>query len=139
MGMTRSAIRWFTLIGGSACAIALGACAAGANDGPITHVVLVTLDDPAGRVALERDTRAMLARVPGIVEFTVGTPIGTGRAAVDGSYDVGFSATFKSAGAYADYEHDPAHVALKDAWRARVKELRMFDFGHAGTAVTPGP
>ncbi len=126
--------------GGAGCAHECGsACHAGRESGPgITHVVLVTLHDQSERGALERETRQMLERAAGVDEFAVGPPVETGRAVVDGSYDVGFTARFKDRSGYAAYESDPGHTALREGWRSRVKQLRIFDFGAADLVATDG-
>jgi len=95
---------------------------------PINHVVLVTLNDPSQREQLRLDTVAMLDRVGGVCDYDVGTPVDIGRPQVDGTYDVGFMALFKSREAYEAYEHDPAHLKLIETWKPRVKQLRIYDF-----------
>ena len=109
---------------------ALGGCSgASSSRTSINHVVLVTLNDPSQREALAGETRAMLAHIPGVEAFSVGTPVDIGRSAVDGAYDVGFVARFDGREAYEACEHDAEHVRLRESWRSRVKQIRMYDFG----------
>lgn len=94
----------------------------------ISHVVLVTLNDPSQADAAIKDCNAMLRDIPGIVAFSVGKHIDTGRATVDGSYDVGLYIGFNSADAYTGYVEHPQHIALVEKWKPSIKQMRVFDF-----------
>ena len=95
---------------GAAAAILLTASCATAGPGrearsepAICHVALVTLKDPADAPALIAACRHDLAPIPGVTTFQAGPRLDTGRANVEGGYDIGLYIGFASASAYVFY------------------------------------
>lgn len=93
----------------------------------ISHVVLITLHDPADAEALIADSDRLIATIPSVVSYACGTPLESERATVDGSYHVGLFVGFESAEGYQQYVDHEAHTALVEAWRARTASMRIFD------------
>jgi len=130
----------------TACLLTLIAAAAtgcaGANARPayvarsahtsnLNHVVLISLADPADAEACAADCRTMLAGIESVETIWVGTPFDTGRAAVDGDYEVGLCVGFDSAEALQAYLQDPRHLELVEIWKPRAARFRIFDVGTA--------
>ena len=130
----------------AACLLALVAAAtagcAGANARPayfaksehtsnLNHVVLISLADPADAEACAADCRTMLAGIEAVETIWVGTPFDTGRAAVDGDYEVGLCVGFKDADGLQAYLQDPRHLELVEIWKPRAARFRIFDVGAA--------
>jgi hypothetical protein len=130
----------------TACLLALVAAAttgcAGANARPsyftksehasnLNHVVLISLADPADAEACAADCRTMLAGIEAVETIWVGTPFDTGRAAVDGDYEVGLCVGFKDADGLQAYLQDPRHLELVEIWKPRAARFRIFDVGAA--------
>jgi hypothetical protein len=95
----------------------------------ISHVVLVSLHDPADRASLLADSESMLASIPGVVSFAAGEHLDTGRSNIIADYDIGLYIGFDSEARYAAYVTHPAHVAYLEKWRPRVASLRIYDIG----------
>ncbi len=130
----------------AACLLTLVAAAAtgcaGANARPayfaksehasnLNHVVLISLADPADAEACAADCRTMLAGIEAVETIWVGTPFDTGRAAVDGDYEVGLCVGFKDADGLQAYLQDPRHLELVAIWKPRATRFRIFDVGAA--------
>lgn len=94
---------------------------------PISHVVLVTLKDPADAPSLIAESDRLLATIPSVVAYSCGTPPPTDRASVDTSFTVGMYVGFESEEGYRAYLDHAAHTALVEAWRTRIESMRMFD------------
>lgn len=103
-----------------------------AHQALLQHVVLVSLQDPADAAALEADCNRLLPPIESVRTWWIGTPVDTGRAAVDGEYEVGLCVGFDSLEGLADYQSDPRHLELVDLWRPRATRFRIFDVGQAG-------
>lgn len=95
----------------------------------LRHVVLFTLKDSADRPALEQDCDRLLPSIPGVIEYSLGRPIDTGRSTVDGTYDLAVYLGFASIKEYRGYLVHPQHVALVAAWNGKFESVRVFDFG----------
>lgn len=95
----------------------------------LNHVVLISLADPADAAACADDCREMLAGIDAVETIWVGTPVDTGRAAVDGDYEVGLCVGFETAEALQDYLQDPRHLDLVAIWKPRATRFRIFDVG----------
>ena len=93
----------------------------------ISHVVLIALNDPSQAGAAIADCDAMLANIPGVVSYAAGQHLETGRATVDGSYDLGLYIGFDSVEAYSAYVVHPNHVGLVNKWKPSIKQMRVFD------------
>jgi len=93
----------------------------------ISHVVLISLHDPARANEAIQECDAMLASIPGVVSYAAGSHIDTGRANVDGEYDLGLYIGFESTHDYAVYVDHPNHVALVNKWKPHIKQMRVFD------------
>ena len=98
----------------------------------LQHVVLISLQDPADAAALELDCTRLLPPIESVRSWWIGTPVDTGRAAVDGAYDVGLCVGFDSLDGLAAYQKDPRHLELVELWRPRAAQFRIFDVGQAG-------
>lgn len=113
------------------CGMLAGGCAAD-RAGPvrapaINHVVLITLADETQAPALVAESRARLARIPGVRTLHVGTPLDIGRPGVDGAYSVAVAVGFDSVEAYRAYLDHPEHLALLEAWKPRCRGIRVID------------
>ncbi len=95
----------------------------------VRHVVFFKLKDKSDLTQLERSCDEKLSAIPGVVEFSLGRPIDTGRASVDCDYDLAVYVGFPSLEAYRGYLVHPQHVALVSAWKDKFQSLRIFDFG----------
>lgn len=95
----------------------------------VRHVVLIKLKERSERAQLERACDEHLSAIPGIVEYSLGRPIDTGRPSVDGDYDVAVYVGFPSVEAYRGYLVHPQHVALVSAWKDKFHSMRIYDFG----------
>lgn len=96
---------------------------------PITHVVLTRLSDHWEAKAMIDDARRSLSTIPGVVSFSVGEHVDTGRANVAGDYDVGMVITFNGTKDYARYVDHPWHQEFVARWKPRIADLRIFDVG----------
>ena len=103
-----------------------------AHQALLQHVVLVSLQDPSDAASLEADCNRLLPPIESVRTWWIGTPVETGRAAVDGEYEVGLCVGFDSLEGLADYQSDPRHLELVDLWRPRATRFRIFDVGQAG-------
>ncbi len=92
---------------------------------PISHVVLIKLNHPEDRAELIADCDRLLASIRGVSAYAAGTPLDTGRATVDGGYDVGLYVGFADE---AGYVADPGHVDLVTKWKPRSQWLRVHDY-----------
>ncbi|MCC6971143.1 MAG: Dabb family protein [Phycisphaerales bacterium] len=93
----------------------------------ISHVVLVTLKDPADAAELIADSDRLLATIPSVVAYACGTPPGTDRAGVDASFSVGVYLGFETEEGLQAYLDHAAHTTLVEAWRPRIESMRIFD------------
>lgn len=93
----------------------------------ISHVVLITLNDPADAEALIADSDRLIGTIPSVVSYACGTPLESDRATVDGSYHVGLFVGFDSAEGYREYVEHDGHTALVEAWKTRTASMRIFD------------
>jgi len=91
------------------------------------HLVFLSLKDPTDTAELIESSRAELRGIPGLTALGVGTPLETGRDAVDSDYDVALYLGFDTEDDYAAYLVHPAHVAYVEAWRSRFESIRIFD------------
>ena len=114
----------------TASAILLAGCAStGVAPRPatISHIVLIRLDDPTRAAELIADSDRLLATIPGVVSYSAGTHLDTGRANVLGDYDVGLYIGYDSTADYAGYVEHPQHVELVQKWRTEA-EIVVRDF-----------
>lgn len=93
----------------------------------ISHVVFLELEDAGDRDALIADCDAKLAAIPGVVSYAAGRHLDVGRASVLSDYDVGLYIGFETEADYAAYVTHPLHVELVEAWRPRLRGMRVFD------------
>lgn len=118
-----------------AAAVTLGGCAAtdferkSASSSHLNHVVLISLADPADAEACAADCRTMLSEIDAVETIWVGTPVDTGRDAVDGDYEVGLCVGFETMDGLQAYLQDPRHVELVELWKPRATGFRIFDVG----------
>ncbi len=95
----------------------------------LNHVVLISLTDPADAAACEADCREMLGAIEVVETIWVGTPVDTGRAAVDDDYQVGLCVGFETVDDLQAYLQDPRHLELVEVWKPRAARFRIFDVG----------
>jgi len=113
--------------------LGLGGCAATPRSvAQISHVVFVELDDPSRGQAMLGDADRMLAGIPGVVSYSAGPHIDTGRASVKSDYDVGMVIGFDSPDDYAAYVVHPDHVAFVAKWKPEIQALRVYDIHDPG-------
>jgi len=93
----------------------------------INHLAFFKLKDAADAPQLIADCDAMLSIIPGVMSYYCGTHLDTGRANVDGDYDVGFYVGFESEEAYRNYVNHPNHIALVENWKPRWEWIRVND------------
>ncbi len=110
--------------------LGLQGCAAPSQRSPaaIHHAVFFVLNDSSDALELVSDCR-VLGNIPGVVEWTAGIPVDTGRSNVDRAYDVGLHVVFRSAADYQVYVNHPIHAGLVNKWRPRWKSTLIRDFG----------
>ncbi len=104
-------------------ALLMGGCAAPS----IHHVVLIELEDTAGRDALIADCDRLLPSIPSVSNYWCGTHGDFGRSGVDADYDVALCVSFVSDAAYQSYLTDPAHVELVQQWKPHMTWIRIHD------------
>ncbi len=93
----------------------------------IGHIVFLKLVKPADTPALIADCDADLARIPGVIAYSSGRHIDTGRPTVIADYDVGLYIGFQSEQDYEHYVTDPLHTNLVERWRPRLQWIRVYD------------
>jgi hypothetical protein len=109
--------------------LACGGCQSSGPARPalISHLVFITLNDPAEADSLIAECDTRLASIPGVVSYACGRHIDTGRPTVDANYDVGLSIGFDSLDAYSTYVDHPNHTTLVAEWRDRIKTMMVRD------------
>jgi len=95
----------------------------------ISHIVLISLRDPADADELLADSERILASIPGVVSFAAGPHFDTGRDSVIDDYDIGLYIGFDSEARYLEYVEHPDHIAYVEKWRPRLESLRVYDIG----------
>ena len=108
------------------CGVMILGCAGPRSPGKIAHVVFVELEDPGDAPALLEES-LVLADIGGVVSFSAGPHIDTGRGTVLSDYDIGLVIGFDSEEDYASYVTDPIHTAFVNTWKPRLKALRVYD------------
>ncbi|MCL4211163.1 MAG: Dabb family protein [Phycisphaeraceae bacterium] len=98
----------------------------------ISHVVFITLHDPARTEQLIADCDRLLPTIPGVTSYACGRHIDTGRASVDASYHVGLYIGFDSTEGYAVYVDHPQHVELVTKWRPEIASMLVRDWWDDG-------
>jgi hypothetical protein len=117
----------------SALVLSSAGCASrqGASGPPtparISHIVLVSLNDPVDADALIADSDRRLATIPSVVSYAAGRHIDTGRANVAADYDVGLYIGFDSVEGYSQYVDHPDHVNFVSDWMPRIRSLVIRD------------
>lgn len=109
----------------------LSGCASTATSPPrparINHLVFFKLQNPADVGEFIADCDRLVNTMPGVVSYFAGTHFDTGRAMVDGDYDVGFYVGFMSEADYENYLTHPSHVQAVEKWRPRWQWIRVVD------------
>ena len=101
------------------------------DPGLISHVVLITLEDPEDAGALQNDCEQMLSTIPNVTVYACGRHVDTGRnAAVDGAYTLGLLVCFEDMPNYKAYLEHPGHVALVEKWKPKFSNLKIYDVGN---------
>lgn len=131
MDMTRTTIALLPVM--AVVMLTLGGCAHKQAprhfpSGTISHVVLITLDDPAGTEELIADSDRMLGTIPSVVDYTCGIHHETGRDTVRSDYTVALIVTFDSDQGYSDYLVHPDHIELVKKWKPQATNLTIYDF-----------
>ena len=135
--MPASSLRFIPTLTGIAlgAAATLGGCATtdfdrkAAGSSHLNHVVLISLADPMDAEACAADCRTMLSGIDAVETIWVGTPVDTGRDAVDGDYEVGLCVGFETMDGLQEYLQDPRHLELVALWKPRATGFRIFDVG----------
>lgn len=94
---------------------------------PISHVVLIKLNDPADAPALIADSDSVIPRIAGVISYACGRPLPGDRPMVDADYHVGVYIGFEDPAAYDRYVVDQSHVDLVARWKPRMAWLRIHD------------
>lgn len=97
----------------------------------ITHAVIfwVEGDEDVKREKLLKGT-AMLATIPGALEFRSGSAVPSPRPVVDDSFAVAISMTFKDQAAADLYQDHPLHHEFVEQYvKPLVSRLVVYDFG----------
>lgn len=104
-------------------------CAANTPSRPaaISHIVLIKLKDPALASELLLDSNEKLSTISSVATYHAGRHLETGRALVDGDYDVCLSVGFDSTESYAAYLEHPLHLALVERWSQHWEWIRIYD------------
>ena len=108
------------------------ACSSVAADRPVTHVVIVWLNDefntPEG-VADTIQRQEVLRGIPGLLSLTVGTMIPSERPIVDSSYQFASVFRFESVRAMEAYLSHPVHVEfVETVGKPRSERTLVYDF-----------
>ena len=83
----------------------------------ITHVVIFWTDKPHGQNREKLLTGARtLGQIPGVLEFRCGIPVPSSRGAVDDSFAVAISMTFKDQAAADAYQTHPIHLEFIETY-----------------------
>jgi hypothetical protein len=96
----------------------------------LSHVVLMWLNTPGDRQAIDEITRATraLARIPGVTSVKVGAAVESERAIVDDSFDVGVIFTFSCRQEMDAYLVHPMHrQAVRDVIEPLVRKIIVYD------------
>jgi hypothetical protein len=99
-------------------------------DAHLVHTVFFWLEDDvsaADQQAFEKDLAHLAASNENVLNFHIGYPAGTDRSVVDGSYDVGYVATFASKAGQDLYQVDPLHTEFVEAHKAIWKKVIVYD------------
>ncbi|BBL69948.1 Dabb family protein [Methylogaea oryzae] len=107
-----------------------GMGSAWAEPGQVHHVVVAWLKEPGSHSARSRyvEISRGLAKLPGVVSYSVGAAVPSPHALADDSYDVAVAAVFKDKKALEDYNANPAHRKAVDDMRPLVQKLVVYDF-----------
>lgn len=99
---------------------------------PIAHLVLVWLETPGQKEAIEKiaqATRDFVGVIPGLESVVIGTPLPSTRKEVDSSYDVALLMRFSSKKALAEYENHPVHLEVARKQLAPlIFRIQVYDF-----------
>ncbi len=101
--------------------------ASGCSAPSIHHVVLIDLEDGAGRNALLADCDRLLPSIPSVSTYWCGTHGEFGRTGVDADYDVALCVSFTSDDAYKAYLSHPDHMELVTRWKPHMTWIRIHD------------
>ncbi len=73
------------------------------------------------------DCERLLVPIPGVVAYAAGQHLDTGRANVDGDYDLALLVGFSDQAAYKDYLSHPLHLELLELWKPRLAGYTIHD------------
>ncbi|MCX7713054.1 MAG: Dabb family protein [Chthoniobacterales bacterium] len=102
------------------------------NGPPVAHLVLIWLETPGQKEAIEKianATRNFVGTIPGLESVIIGSPLTSARKEVDSSYDVALLMRFSSQKALTEYENHPIHleVARKEL-APLIFRIQVYDF-----------
>lgn len=109
-----------------------GGCSGTPQAARIHHVVLLKLVDSAEVGELQRACDTALGDLPVVRGYWSGPPLETGRANVDGDYDLALHIGLASAADYDAYIAHPDHQALIAEWRDRLEWIKIYDVTEKG-------
>lgn len=100
------------------------------RQGRVHHVVIVWLKEPGSQAVRSRyqEITRSLAKLPGVLSYSVGSALPSTHERVDSSYDLAVEAVFKDAKALEDYNANPLHQQAVAAMRPLVQKLVVYDF-----------
>ncbi len=110
-------------------AVVLAGCAAKSSPTAIHHLLFIELKDHGESTSLKDDCDKLLKPIPGVIGYSCGRHVDTGRAAVDSNYDLALEVVFADRSAYQAYLVHANHTALVERWKSRFASMRRFDFG----------
>ena len=96
----------------------------------IVHVVLVWLKEPGNAAHRQQiiEGARELAEIPGVQVLTVGPPLPSDRAVVEGSYDVGITLHFADPAALQAYLKHPLHQRqVREVFAPVMQRFRVID------------
>ncbi len=95
---------------------------------PISHIVLVRMQDPSKVDQLIAESVRDLGAIPAVTTLAVGRHLETGRENIIRDYDVALYVGFRDTNGYTAYVDDPRHVAFVERWKPYISSLDVRDF-----------
>lgn len=89
----------------------------------IAHLVLMNLEDPSDAPLVTAQVRSLAGHIPGLQRVDGGSSVVTAPA----TWDLGFLMLFATSEAVESYQTHPAHVAVAEVIRDRIREMGTCD------------
>lgn len=118
------------LLGWALLGLAGAAQAEAVRSGLLHHVVVIWLKEPGSQAARHRylEISRSMAKLPGVLSYSVGAPVPSSHQPVDSSYDLAIVAVFKDQKALDEYNANPQHAKAVEEMRPLVQKLVVYDF-----------